>query len=458
MDSPDSAFQQKEQPVVTQVCSHMSGFGYDTAKEVADRERDACKSARPPMAGLMAAFAQLATIEKQYVSLTFLTPKRFLMKDTSLIASYGHVLADLRKVEEWRSSSTTREMAGQLIFFVNARIALLDYYEVISATAAAAITSETEDSDCSTFFLPLDDIMVPRLNGIVKKYSSCLRHPHLQPLNIGFNWELGALSGLVNALYHMNHWRFFESLIQLEQSRKSLEEWLSALRNHREPMKTAKMGLSLAWLRHGSSSASNNTSPTVHQEPPLYQWLCKLRAAVSAKFSFYFHDVLLEQTTAIDMKEKCARLSMDFPAKLQAFHKRYDAHSVVLMFDATNEISYRGPGYHHPALDKEPVRGIDVYPAAFAYPSQPKGHWPSVVMILAEYAAELDKPQKVVFFYDKRAESSFYMVKIDPHMVLAVIFESKRAEKDTPINNFLLEVASQLRCCKVFASLKPGYK
>ena len=48
-----------------------------------DRERDAAKSSKVPLAQMMNAFSQLCWIEKQYYSLTYLTPKRFLMKDVS---------------------------------------------------------------------------------------------------------------------------------------------------------------------------------------------------------------------------------------------------------------------------------------------------------------------------------------------------------------------------------------
>ena len=105
----------KKQPTIFTICSQMSGFCYDSAKELSDREKDAVKSSKPPLAGLMAAFSQLCVIEKQYYSLTFLTPKRFLMKDTALNTSYSSVLNSLKKVEEWRSSATTRELATQVL-------------------------------------------------------------------------------------------------------------------------------------------------------------------------------------------------------------------------------------------------------------------------------------------------------------------------------------------------------
>jgi hypothetical protein len=63
--------------------------------------------------------------------------------------------------------------------------------------------------------LPIDDILAPKVARIVKKYNDCLSHEHLKPLSDLFRWELDALYGLIFCLNHLNHWRFFESLIQV---------------------------------------------------------------------------------------------------------------------------------------------------------------------------------------------------------------------------------------------------
>ena len=55
-------------------------------------------------------------------------------------------------------------------------------------------------------------------------------------------------------------------------------------------------------------------------------------------------------------------------------------------------------------------------------------------------------------------ENTYYLLKIDPQMTLVVIFERAKMEKDPQISGFLLEMASLLRCTKIFASLKPGFK
>ena len=57
-----------------------------------EKERDASKSNNIPMSSLMSAFVKICSIEKQYFSLSFLVPRRFLMKDTALQSGYAAIL------------------------------------------------------------------------------------------------------------------------------------------------------------------------------------------------------------------------------------------------------------------------------------------------------------------------------------------------------------------------------
>ena len=43
--------------------------------------------------------------------------------------------------------------------------------------------------------LPVDDIFVPKISNIVRKYYNCLSNELLQPLRDLFIWELDALQG-----------------------------------------------------------------------------------------------------------------------------------------------------------------------------------------------------------------------------------------------------------------------
>jgi len=58
-------------------------------------------------------------------------------------------------------------------------------------------------------------------------------------------------------------------------------------------------------------------------------------------------------------------------------------------------------------------------------------------------------------FQDQR---TYVMASADPRMMLVVVFDSKKDEKESHIRNFVSDLALQLRCNKVFADLKPNTK
>ena len=200
------------------------------------------KSSKPPLAGLLAVISQLCNIEKQYYALSYLLPRRFLMKDTSLTTVYNQAITDLRKVEEWRSATSAREMASQLIQFVEARLGkdfglmqgnhlfeytcfrleLMKIYEDIANKGAALAANEnylvtgpqggdTCDKPLNYTVMPIDDNFVPQIAFIVKKYKNCLVHESFSPLKDLFHWELDALQGLfqVNKHFFLTHCALF---------------------------------------------------------------------------------------------------------------------------------------------------------------------------------------------------------------------------------------------------------
>ena len=49
------------------------------------------------------------------------------------------------------------------------------------------------------------------------------------------------------------------------------------------------------------------------------------------------------------------------------------------------------------------------------------------------------------------------MVRVEPKLTMVVIGQGK-SEKDSSLTGFMIDIATQLRGGKKFASLKPGYK
>uniref|UniRef100_A0AAV2IUT5 Uncharacterized protein n=1 Tax=Knipowitschia caucasica TaxID=637954 RepID=A0AAV2IUT5_KNICA len=89
---------------------------------------------------------------------------------------------------------------------------------------------------------------------------------------------------------------------------------------------------------------------------------------------------------------------------------------------------------------------------------RPLTHWPNVIMMMGDRAAELNTLEKVVHFYDDKVQSTYYLTRPEPHFTLVVIFDGRKSEKELYITAFLLEISASLRVSKPFSTLKPGSK
>ena len=54
----------------------------------------------------------------------------------------------------------------------------------------------------------------------------------------------------------------------------------------------------------------------------------------------------------------------------------------------------------------------------------------------------------------QKNQKTYFMGRVESRITLVVLFESKKGEKDSYINNALTDLCSQLRGTKLFAQLK----
>ena len=130
------------------------------------------------------------------------------------------------------------------------------------------------------------------------------------------------------------------------------------------------------------------------------------------------------------------------------------------MYSVPSHHCLQGHGYHHPQSYREAPKGVEQFPAVVSLPSgeRPLTHWPNVIMMMGDRAAELNTLDKVVHFYDDKVQSTYYLTRPEPHFTLVVIFDGRKSEKDLHIAAFLQEISGSLRNSKPFSTLKPGSK
>ncbi|XP_037371007.1 KICSTOR subunit 2 [Talpa occidentalis] len=434
-----------EQAVLETFFSHLGIFSYDKAKDNVEKEREASKSAGGSWLALLAALAHLAAAEKVYHGLTYLGQKlggqSFFSRRDSLRSAYAALHGELRRVAAGAGAGrgaagaapALEELLGhlaeQLSFFVQARAEAAELYDRMFALSAQRSVDAAE--------------LVALLDALLGKYSARFHHPILSPLESSFQLEVGVLSHLLQAQAQVSEWKFLPSLVSLHSAHTKLQTWGQIFEKQRETKKHLFGG----------------QSQKAVQPPHLFLWLMKLKNMLLAKFSFYFHEALSRQTSASEMKALTAKASPDLFGKISSFIRKYDAANVSLIFDNRGSESFQGHGYHHPNSYREAPKGVDQYPAVVSLPSdRPVLHWPNVIMIMTDRAAELSGLDKVVHFYDDKVQSTYFLTRPEPHFTLVVIFESKKSERDSHFVSFLNEVSLALKNPKVFASLKPGSK
>ncbi|XP_052763854.1 KICSTOR subunit 2-like isoform X2 [Mya arenaria] len=410
--TPGSPPGAKESGTLQTYFQALGQFAYDKAKELMDKEKEIHKATFGSSWGLMVhTLSQFATAEKTYNSLGFLEQKWFGRPKDTLRNSYLVLLQELRRMEEAVRQQDSVAMGmpgpgadfeillshlcGQLCEYIRARQKTMDFYEQISLMGTNKNMNYQD--------------LVEVIAEIIHVHSRNFHHPILASLKSGFTSECDIVSHLLQAQLLMAEGQFLPSLLQLHQAHSKLTSW-GAASQARETVKKGMFG---------------STTKTLSSLPALYSWLLRYKCLLVAKFSLYFYDVLSKQTTSVDMKGLSAKNCEDYVAKVTAFQKKSDASHVCLVLDTQGlESPYRGPGYTHPDRQGDTPKGLDSYPTIFSFPGA--------------------------------VQSTYFITSIEPRIYLVVIYETKKSEKDSYVNSFMLELSSLLRCIKHFAGLKPG--
>ncbi|KAG8439609.1 hypothetical protein GDO86_005697 [Hymenochirus boettgeri] len=430
-----------EQNVLQTFFSHLGNFSYDKAKDNVEKEKEANKTAGASWCSMLAALAHLAAAEKAYHSMSFLGQKpggqSFFSRKDSIRNNYTSLYNELKKVVTTGKNAVggtaphleelLSHLSEQLCYFVQARMEIADFYEKMYTLSSQKFINAEE--------------LVNIWESILKKYSSRFHHPILSPLESGFQLEVDVLAHLLNAQALIFEWKFLLSLVNLHNSHTKLQTWGQIFEKQKETKKHLFGG----------------QSQKAAQPPHLYLWLVKFKNFLLAKFSFYFHEALSRQTS--EMKPLTAKTNPDYYGKISTFIRKYDAVNFSLIYDTRGSENFQGHGYHHPDSYREAPKGVDQYPAVVSLPcDRPVMHWPNVIMIMTDKSLDLNTLEKVVYFFDEKVQSTYFLTRPEPHFTIVVIFESKKSEKDSHFISFLNELSHSLKNSRVFASLKPGSK
>ncbi|XP_057669777.1 KICSTOR subunit 2-like [Diorhabda carinulata] len=386
--------------------THVSQLCYEKAREHLEKEKG-LKGPVTQWGAFLNLLQQLALAEKSYMEIGFLQNKHksFLRKDNSLRSVYDNMKNDLKRLEDNSKQpsihSSIQKGIKNLTQFVTARINLIDLYEKIYNLGVSKQVRYTE--------------ILSQIHSVIERHSDGFIDISFIPIKAVFSLECEILEQLFEALVQLQKLEFLSPLASIHGAHTRLAVWETKMQSR----EIWKLGI-----------FKNNPLPS------LFQWLQKLKGSILSKFSLYFHDILAEQTTPNDMRILCSKLYNDHYQKIVSFQKKSDAAYVLLIHDMTN--------VSNPTHNRIIV----------SYPQRIFLETDIMLKMISETNNELQTTDKIIYKFVSQEQCTYILTMIEPMIYLIILFENKKSEKDAFISNFVLEFCQNLRCTKLFTSLK----
>nr|XP_024216794.1 KICSTOR complex protein C12orf66 homolog [Halyomorpha halys] len=417
MDGPREDYEKK----LSQFFGHLGLVNFDKCREILEKERENRLAVRTPQVRhLFTLLLNFIEAEKSYHNLGFMSTKKiFLRKDNSLKSMYESLKTDLNKIEDANSTDQNiNSLINQLIQFLTARIQLIDFYEkiYILGTSVKHIN-----------YYELQN----QIEQIIESHTFSFLHPMLKPIRNTVTNECAILIHLFGAHVELQNWNFIPSIMHLQAAHTKLTSWEKSLQSK----ESWKLGFGTSFLK-GSHL------------PQLYQWLHKLKSSVLNKFTGKNTLKSISLVIGIEFENGQFRSQI-----LQSLPKKSMASSVLLLFDPSGLVNWAGPGFQHPERPKELL--TSQYLVMIAHPPFKYGdRMVGISKALSERSPEYTLPDKVVSVYNAEDKCSYFISSIDLRITLVAIFDMKKDERDINVVNHLTEFCSQVRCTKLYQSLK----
>ena len=418
----------------------LANFHFDRAKEFAEKEKEMFKPEPGTLwTNLLSCLIQFPCIEKGYFMMLFV--ERRLLRRETIKPLYLALLSDLKKQIAVEGSlennlhgieAISFDLSKQLIQFIRARICMIEFYELLVKSSCS------HGKDKKSISKSILDI--------VTEFNKEFHHPILDPLKTSFTSEADVVHNLMRLEIQLAEWDFFESFLLLRECQSKLNSWIaiSPTLDPREQLFSSK-----GFFRKKNIEV-----------PFLYEWLYRFYDHLISKFAFYFCTTLSTHIPPLEMKTLLSRISIDFISKLSAFQKKSDAASVSLVLESSKKASnFSGHGYHLSSTIRSQPTGMNSYPSVVNIPDvSPIEHWPNIISIINDHSIELSVTDKIVYFYDSKLASSYFLIKVDLFMTIVVIYSTKKKERDSYITSTLIEIRSQLDLDKLYLMLKNQQK
>ncbi|ELR16348.1 uncharacterized protein ACA1_204030 [Acanthamoeba castellanii str. Neff] len=203
----------------------------------------------------------------------------------------------------------------------------------------------------------------------------------------------------------------------------------------------------------------------------LDQWKNLLAECQSSKVTlsrtlFYFGNIYSQQRMPngrpMDVRALSAASRPDFYAVIENFAQNTEALSVCVVYEVPREaipgMEFSPEGYMPPSALKryEAPKGLNSWPAIFAYPGEPPAdHWPNVVSMILDNDGDLKQYKQALMYFDKAIDYTYAAVRVDVAYTLVAIYRGKQRASESVIKSSMSTIADHLRNTSTFARLRP---
>ena len=329
------------------------------------------------------------------------------------------IVAHTRNLREF-SDKLISHICCQLLNFIQARLDLIDVYDKLIEAS-------------NKKFLSVDGIAF-RLSMLCRQYHKFFHHPLLEPIKDGITLECESLMTLIKATIDMQHWRYLPTLYDLQDAQSKLNYWATNTFNKEATRRRFKV-------------SKTQTAPR------LYEWLCKFKDFLVAKFTLYFHATLSKHFPTNSFKSVCSKLTVDYYSRLSSVQRKVDALFVALMYDVSNEKDFRGVGYHFPSKDYQQPQGKNTLQPMVVIPNEAKprlhGLQAEIYMIVMTNQQTMLKDGHYQF-HDNIKKLTYSIARPDMNVVLVTVCDGQKLDRDTSVRMFSQEFTNQFAFSNVF--------
>ncbi|KAI7901572.1 uncharacterized protein BX663DRAFT_513327 [Cokeromyces recurvatus] len=401
-------------------------------------------------------FTRLCSCESSFTQLLFLRSRWFVMrKDIAVETVYTNLANELPReiLNVISTTSLSNDDKSQFIIIMDAltkfcqlRREMINLYQAILAQSMKG---------------EFDEIL-KELESVQEKMMEMNLQKDLDILGLGIEKEIGILTCILRARLAITNYAFQDACIALFQTKQDLYEWKRICQEQDYPEKSSSKPDEAKEISTWRFHLFGQSESKLHHKqgdiwPNTIRWHARVLHNLTAKMTLFFYTILLEKERLVTEedpeKSLWKGLKVDYYEQIATFKRKFGAYSISLVYEVTNDTPFYPQGYvcSSESTPYEPPQGIHSFPFIFCYPKDeiPTKHLPNIISIIQQGSKHhklLSDPKSgPIHFFDNTVGSNYYLMRIDKHTVMVIIYLDKHSHREPSTIEFMTNIVTSLR-------------